>query len=391
MKKEKEPPGANTELRGKTLLIVHTCTPKKKFVLQRLKKLGVKIVMLHFQKDWAAPFVDHWIISDLNNHKESIQQVEAFLKENKDIHLDGIVTFWEESVLLTSKLTDNFKLIGIPYSISRKTRNKFLFRQYCESIGLKTPKHAYIKKREDIDKIASHLSFPIVLKPVFGSSSAFVIKVDEEEDVAQTYDYIKKNITSHPDSAEWDSLDVYAEEYIDGEEVDIDMIIQNGKLKFWSMSDNYKTNEPFFVETGQSIPTSLPQGSQERLVNMAEETLEKLGIQNGVIHFEAKIDNDIPVPIEVNIRMGGDEVHSFVKGAWGVDLVDNAAKIACGVYIDRIQKSNKAKKFITGTYFLSPHSGILVQLDIDEKKIKKHSVEEFHFYKKNWRPGISAS
>jgi len=382
MKKKQEPPGVSTELKGKTLLVVHSGTPGKKFILQRLKKLGVKIILLNFSKNWATPIVDHLIISDLNNHKETIQQVDTFLKAHKDIRLDGILTFWEESVLVTSKLTDYFRQTGIPYSISRKIRNKYLFRKYCKSIGLETPRYFFIKNLEDTRKLKRELTFPIVLKPVYGSSSAFVIKVDSPDDVQQTYEYIKRNIHTHPDSAEWDSLEIYAEEYIDGDEVDIDMILQNGKLKFWSISDNYKTNEPFFVETGQSIPTTLPFVGQKLLKDMAEESLEKLGIQNGVIHFEAKINKYGPMPIEVNLRMGGDEVYSFVKGAWNIDLVDNAAKIACNIYIDKVEKPDKPRKYITGSYFLSPHSGVLVQLDIKERKINRKPVEEFHFYKK---------
>ena len=123
-------------------------------------------------------------------------------------------------------------------------------------------------------------------------------------------------------------------------------------------------------------------GTLATLFEEAEESLEKLGIQNGVIHFEAKINKYGPMPIEVNLRMGGDEVYSFVKGAWNIDLVDNAAKIACNIYIDKVEKPDKPRKYITGSYFLSPHSGVLVQLDIKERKINRKPVEEFHFYKK---------
>ena len=374
------------EIKGKTLLVVHTGLPNKKFILQKLKKLGVNIVMLHFNKNWAVPLVNHFIVADLNNHKESIQQVDSYLKDHKGLRLDGVVTFWEESVLLTSKLADYFRLTGIPFSIAKRIRNKYLFRKYCSSIGLKTPRFFYIKNHEDTKKIKRELTFPIVLKPIFGSASAFVIKVDTPEEVTQTYDYIKRNISTHPDSAEWDSLDVYAEEYIEGDEVDVDMVLQNGKLKFWSISDNYKTNEPFFVETGQSIPTTLPQSAQKILKDMAEESLEKLGIQNGIIHYEAKINRDEATPIEVNLRMGGDEVYSFIKEAWNVDLIENAAKIACNIYVDRIEKPDKPKKYISGAYFLSPHSGVLVQLDIEERKLTKKPVEEFHFSKKIGEP-----
>ena len=57
------------ELIDRTILLVNTGSQKKKFILQKIKKLGLKIVMLHYEKNWASPYVDHWIITDLNNHK----------------------------------------------------------------------------------------------------------------------------------------------------------------------------------------------------------------------------------------------------------------------------------------------------------------------------------
>ena len=52
---------------------------------------------------------------------------------------------------------------------------------------------------------------------------------------------------------------------------------------------------------------------------MAEDTLEKLGIFNGCIHYEAKSTKKGPMPLEVNLRMGGDYVYSYTKSAWNVD------------------------------------------------------------------------
>ncbi|MDP2586165.1 MAG: ATP-grasp domain-containing protein [Candidatus Komeilibacteria bacterium] len=178
-----------------------------------------------------------------------------------------------------------------------------------------------------------------------------------------------------------DGVEILVEEYIDGDEVDIDIILQNGKIKFFSISDNDKTNEPFFLETGQSIPSGLPERTQTELMEMAEETLEKMGVQNGVIHFEAKAGKNGTVPIEANLRMGGDEVYSFVKVAWGVDLIEHAVKIALGVYIPKIHRPVAPRKYLAGKYFLNENSGILVKLTVPEDLKRHPNLEEIHFFK----------
>ncbi len=374
-------------LAGKTILLVNTSwNPSEKFILKTLKKLGLNIVCLNKEKNWADSYVDHWIIADNTNHAEAIQAMKEFISQGP-FKIDGVLTFMEDEVLLASKIIERFNFIGIPYSIAKKVRNKYLFRQFCREQGLPAPKHGVLLKSiKSINGLPEDFSFPAVIKPIFGAGSAYVIKVNSKEELANTYSYIKKNITTATEGSLFDGLDIFVEEYIDGDEVDVDIILQNGKIKFWSISDNYQTREPFFVETGQAIPTSLSTKNQTDLISLAEELLEKLGIQNSVIHFEAKSTPNGPVPIELNLRMGGDEVCSFVKGAWGTDLVENAAKIALGIYIPRIHKPEAPKKYITGVYFLSDYSGVLTKVNINPIIKEKNYLEELHFFKKVGEP-----
>ncbi len=374
-------PNGTNGLQGKTILLVNTGSLKKRFILQRLKKLGLTMVVLNKEKNWAQPYVDHWILADNTNYTESLQAVREFIKSNPSIRLEGALTFWEDDVLLTSKIADKFGLIGIPYGVAKRARNKFLFREFCEENGIAAPKHILLKSPEDFSHILESFTFPIVVKPVYGSSSAYVVKVNNEEELKNTYDYIRKNISADVESALTSGLDTLAEEYIDGDEVDIDILLQSGKIKFFSITDNFKTREPFFVETGDSIPSSLPPNDQKALLELAEEVLEKLGVQNGCIHFEAKSTRNGPVPIEVNLRMGGDYVYSFVKSAWGVDLIESAVKIACGIYLKNIPKPEAPVKYLTGQYFLPEDSGILAKLDVAENLRKEPYLEEIHLFK----------
>ena len=373
---------ANEGLRGKTILLVNTGSIKKRFILQQLKKLGLIIVVINKEKNWAQPYVDQWIIADTGNFKESIQVVREYLKNNPELKIDGALTFWEDDVLLTAKITDTFNLIGIPFPIAQKARNKFSFREFCEKNGIRAPQHALLKSNEDCKYVVENFTFPLVVKPVYGASSAYVVKVETEEDLYSTYEYIRKNISTEIESALTNGLDILAEEYIDGDEVDVDILLQNGKVKFYSITDNFQTREPFFVETGDAIPSSLPAWEQKQLVELAEEVLEKLEIQNGCIHFEAKATKNGSVPIEVNLRMGGDYIYSFIKEAWGVDMIENAVKIACGIYIRHIPKPERPLKFLAGKYFIPEYSGILAKLDVDEKIKKEAHLEEISLYKK---------
>lgn len=373
----------------KTLLVVNTGSIKKRFTFQKLKKLGLQIIVLNKEKNWAQPYVDYWILADTNDHQESVLAIANFLKANKNINIDGALTFWEDDVLLTSKICDKFGWTGTPYEQAKNVRNKFLFRDFCRKNDINSPQCVLLKNGEDIDYVKKEFSFPIVVKPVYGSSSAYVVKVEEKEEMENAFQYVKKNLTPVIESALHDGSEIIAEEYIDGDEVDIDILLQNGKIKFWSITDNFKTREPFFVETGDLTPSSLPQKRQEQLYLMAEETLEKLKIQNACIHFEAKATRNGPFPVEVNLRMGGDNVYSIIKEVWGIDMIEGAVNIAFGNYLSYIKKSDQPKKYLIGRYFLTEQSGILSKLDIDDSLKRDKNVEELQIFKKIGDPVLT--
>jgi len=372
----------STSLDGRTILLVNTGSIKKRFILQKLKKLGLQVIVLNKEKNWAQPYVDHWILADTNEHHEAMSAVSSFLRNNPSIKMEGVLTFWEDDVLLTSKITDKFNLIGIPYDVAKNIRNKYKFRDFCRKNGISAPRHLLVQNEEDLNFIKNEFSFPVVVKPAFGSSSAYVIKVEVRDELQSVYEFIKKNITTQVESALHEGKDILVEEYIDGDELDIDIVLQNGKVKFYSMTDNYKTDEPFFVETGDSIPSNLPVTRQEQAFEVAEELLEKLGVQNGIIHFEAKSTKNECVPIEINLRMGGDYIYSGIKNVWNVDMVEYAVRIALNMYIPKIKKPAQPKKYIIGQYFIPEHSGIIIKLDISKDLKDKKYVEDFQIYKK---------
>lgn len=356
----------NGSIKGKHLLVVNTGNRKKRFTLKRLRELGCNLIIVHASVNWAKSYASHWILTDTNDHTAALRAVQDFFTQNPELGPDGVITFWEDDVLLTSRIRDHLGLIGIPYDVARIARDKHLFRAFCSDNDLPAPGHALIEAGEDAVECVAGLRFPLVVKPVYGTSSAYVVRANNAQELQDTVDYIRKNISSEVESALKAGTAIMAEEYIDGNEVDIDILLQNGKMKFWSMSDNDATQEPYFVETGQCIPTRLSPSQQAELVDQAEEILERLGVEDGCIHFESKYSSRGAMPIEINLRMGGDEVYYFVKTAWGVDLIENAARIMMGEYVRPMLKPERPRKFVSGKYFLPTHSGVLASLALPE-------------------------
>lgn len=362
----------------KKLLVVNTGDTLKKFIFRRLKELPVEIVVLNAEKNWADFCASDWIIADTNDHTMALRAVEKY---NREHQIDGVITFWEDDVLLTSKIATMLGVVGTPYDVAKIARDKLAFRQFCESENLQVPKFVKFTDLTSLERAKETLHFPVVIKPTFGTSSAFVTKVEQPEQLNETLKYIQSAMSAKVESALHEGLTIMVEEYIDGDEVDIDILLQNGKVKFWSITDNHASSEPFFIETGDTFPSLLSEDAQNELVEMAEVILEKIGIQNGCIHFEAKYSAQGPMPIEVNLRLGGGYYYSFIKKAWGVDLIESSVKIALGEYIPKVVKPENPKKYFAADCFIQKEAGIISSLNHPKNFAPQDKVHDFVFFK----------
>lgn len=374
-------------LAGKTVLVVNTSGANdplhsKKFFIRKIKGYGAKVLVLSREAASFQPYADYCIGADTRDYTAALVALENFFRDNPDCHLDAVINFLEDDVLLTAKIADKYKLIGIPYKVANRVRNKQALREFCAANKLPTVRSRELKSVKDLEDIARDWSFPVVVKPVYGAASAFVVKADNIEQLRETYSYIKKEISPKIESALNDGLEILIEEYIDGDEVDLDILVQNGKIKFCAISDNGQTKEPFFIETTRTTPSSLTAKDQANMLAMADETLEKLGILNGCIHFEAKVTPRGPVPLEINLRLGGDEVYPSIKAAWHVDLLENLLKIACGIYIPKFEFPAGPYEYLVAETFSADYSGIVVNLEIADDLKRRPYIKEFQFEKK---------
>ncbi|GIW61977.1 MAG: hypothetical protein KatS3mg089_0829 [Patescibacteria group bacterium] len=367
--------------KNKHILLVRSGYPSKEFILKKLKEFKYYVIVLDTKKSCPDYLVDEWILTNSLDNTQAIEAIKQYLrKANKKI--DGVITFWEEAVIATAAIAQELSLPGIDPRKAEEIKNKYTFRSFCKMNNFNTPFFSFLTEKDVIDeKIKNKLPFPLVVKPIYGAASAFVMKVDSWEELRNAFFIIKKYIKSFWLANEWKNFDLFIEQYIDGQEVDIDLLIQEGEIKFWSITDNFQTHEPFFVETGQAIPTNLSHNKQQQLIEMASNILRTAKIRNGCIHFEAKYSSCGPIPIEINLRMGGDEVYSFIKNAWGVDLIENAVKISLGEKIE-VKKPNKPLMYLEGRYFLPHCEGKISKIFIDPTLIKDPSLFELKIVKK---------
>lgn len=380
--KKEDTPNLNLQsLQGKTLLVVNTGWIKKRFIFQRLKKLGVSVIVLHKEKNWAAPYVDHWILGNTYHHAESIQAVKDFLKEHTSITIDGVVTFWEDDIPLHAKLCSELKLPGNPYDAAINTRDKFKMQEILKSTGQPYIRQKLLHSKTDLTAAVEEIGFPAVIKPVMGANSEFVVLVADVEEAQDAYSYVVKNCTP-----EFDPIYVYNkglfiyQEYIDGHEFSLECFSQHGVPHIVGIHEKTAMDHPFFVETGDYIPPRIGKEQEEMLVKTAEAAMIIMGVRDSLAHVEIKLTKNGPKVIEVASRMGGDYTFETMQQVYGFDLIRAAGEIACGINVSSL--NGDVQTYVMGKYFIPKTSGIITKVSgIDELKENEHVLKYMLFKK----------
>lgn len=355
---------AAAELRGKSLLVIASPNPTKRHLFQRLKALGVKVTVMSSESSWASRAADAYIECPLDA-QEAIAKVEDFMKSAP---LDGALTFWENAVPLCAQLCERFGWAGHAPQAALAARNKLLTRKALDhaKLGKYSPAWAQVRNNRELERAVEKIGFPLVLKPAWGVKSQFVVRVDTMQEAKETLEYIKSNMTPAFDAIYEHGREILAEGYLDGAEVDVDLVVQKGEVKFHAFTDNFPTKEPFFIEAGDAMPSRHEDSDLEAVLTMARDVVRAVGLTDGALHLEAKIEQKGPKLIELNARMGGDYLYDWVKTVWGVDLVEQAARIAAGLPATP-KRLAEPKTHLVGKYLIPQHSGVISTLVVPEK------------------------
>ncbi len=366
-------------LADKRVIILNSGSKKKEFILRRAAELGVSVVLVNKTIGWERKYVEHYLQADTYNHAEVLEKLKRFLKETP---VNGAVTFWEDDVPLLAKICKKFKLTGPGLDTAEKARNKFAMRKAFQQAGIRTPKHAVLNTDEDLEKALKEIGLPAVIKPVWGSDSEFVVKVETEEEARNVYQYEKKNAVPkfNPIFIYNQNSFIY-EEYVEGIEVNVESITQGGVTEVIAISDKLPMKEPFFIERGDLSPTRFERESRERITEAVRAAIKAVGQQNGVNHTEVKMTKDGPCVIETAVRMGGDYLWDWTKQVWNVDLVEQALRICVGLPTNH-QRAEEPLCYLIGHYFIPEYSGVVSGIRFQKDQSALEGLDTLYLPKK---------
>mmetsp|Transcript_18702 Transcript_18702/g.62718 ORF Transcript_18702/g.62718 Transcript_18702/m.62718 type:complete len:586 (+) Transcript_18702:40-1797(+) len=401
-------------LSGATIIFFTPGYEGKRFIYEHAKELNVATVIVDHPGSWAEKLVEEKVIKKfipVNMEQDSEEVFKDALEAIQALDDDaivgrpaGICTFCELSVPMVARLAEALGLPGPSPQAIDTARNKYKTRACMQAAGLDTPANYLITVDEDLDAAIEKVGFPSVLKPINGAASLGVKKVMSAQELREAYREVKlemestvvtsgalvkcKTVDSELDQAaeeakkeKDDKEDMkpqvkclfMLESYLDGPEVDVDVVMSGGEPQYVVVVDNGPTVEPYFNETWGLCPSQLNDEMQEELRTMAVESVKSCGFLAGVFHVELKYTSKGPRLIEINARMGGGQVRETHLRVFGVDLVDETLFTCVGIPC-KPHKADPPKCCLAYNYVNAQKSGRVAHLKALEEVAKLPDV-----------------
>ncbi|MEA3412367.1 MAG: ATP-grasp domain-containing protein [Pseudomonadota bacterium] len=230
--------------------------------------------------------------------------IEVLLAEARIRPFAGVIGTDDGTVEIASRLARALGLPGNEPGAAVYTRRKDKARVRLRSGGVSVPRHAVM----DIAGIARgnlpDIPFPVVLKPLAMSGSRGVIRADDGDAFRAAAKRIQGIVGDESDPLERRAILV--ERYLPGSEVALEGMLRNGQLSVLALFDKPDPMEgPFFEETYYVTPSRLPARIQERVVATAGKACAVLGLRQGPIHAELRVDGESAWILEIAARTIG--------------------------------------------------------------------------------------
>ncbi len=223
--------------------------------------------------------------------------------------MDGIVAVGDRPAYIAALAAERMGILyNSPASVAA-SRNKFLSRERFHNAGLLVPQFHRIALLDGPDRAAEEAAYPCVLKPLGLSASRGVIRANSQREFHAAFRRIE-NLLADPDIArmqEDQDRFLQVESFIDGREFALEGVLTNGELRVLALFDKPDPLDgPFFEETIYVTPSREDPSTQAAIVKTTQVAVSALGLTEGPIHAEMRVNDRGVWMLEVAARpIGG--------------------------------------------------------------------------------------
>ena len=333
-------------------------------VIKKAKEKGYYVIAVDGDSNAIGlQFADKAICANITDE-------EIMLEIAREQHVDGVIHPCSEvSMNVMGRINDELGLAGITKEQAIRATNKHLMREAFEKGNAPSPKSILTDSAEDAwEHLQNEFSTDGILKPSRNSGSRGIAKVVRDMNKADFINAYNIALNESRDKS------VLIEQFIEGPEFSIEIIVWNGKVNVLTVTDKMTTGAPHFVELGHNQPSCYSKEDVETLKAAAVAGVKALGVNNCACHAEAKLMDGKAYLMEIGARLGGDFISTELTHlSTGIDMVAAAINVALGIEPDLSVKEEPKGACIR---YFCPKPGRLISVSNTEV------LDDPHVYKK---------
>jgi biotin carboxylase len=182
-----------------------------------------------------------------------------------------------------------------------------------------------------------------VVKPLALNGSRGVIRADDVDQFSAAVQRVSRLLHSIDPSPE--PKPFLVEDFIPGFEVALEGLLDHGALKVLALFDKPDPLDgPFFEETIYVTPSRLPAETQEAVVQCTADAAKALGLMEGPVHAELRVNDRGPWLVEIAGRSIGGLCSQTLRFAHSADvsLEELILRQAIGLEIDAVERESRS-------------------------------------------------
>lgn len=333
------------------------------------------------ERDVETVLVDGSATPIAREYADKFYQVDIFDIENvkeiaKKEKVDFAITVCADQVLLV--VAQIAEELGLPWYIDYATAKSVSDKELMKEVFIKNdiPTSRYVVMEELNVEKTQNLNYPLIVKPVDAYSSKGVKKVHNTDELEDAFE-AAKSISR--------TKNVIIEEFFEGEEISIDLFVEDGKANVLliSNSDKVKDADHFAIFRGR-CPVHASESLKKEIARVSQLIVDSFHIQNAPMLVQMLTDGEKLTVLEFCARTGGAMKWLLIQHASGVDVIKGVIDLTMGIK-PNIQVKEPETKYIVND-FIYCKAGNFDHLEGFDEELKKGNITDYRLLRpKGWR------
>jgi biotin carboxylase len=327
---------------SRLLLLLPTTTYRTEAFVEAATKLGVELVCASERPSTFEPLrPDSLVTLDFVDPVASAETIARFARQRP---IDAVVPVDDLTTVVAAAISQRLGLKANSLPAVSTARDKHAMRRCLAEAGVPVPRFRLVGLADDPAVHAAEIEYPCVLKPLSLSASRGVIRANDAREFVAAFHRISAILetagASLPDEARGALL---VEEFIPGVEVALEGLLVGGTLHVLAIFDKPDPLDgPFFEETMYVTPSRLPRTAQNRIAAVTRDACAALGLTEGPIHAELRLNERGPFVLEIAARSIGGLCSRTLTFGTGLSLEELILGHALGRPLASLERERRA-------------------------------------------------